>query len=101
LVEEDTNQNSKMQKTFENQMKEAQLEKQKREIARRYLAPDAYERLMNVRVANPEVYDQLIGVVIRMIQGGNVTGRITEQQLKSILAKITTRPESKIEFIRK
>ncbi len=79
-------------------MKEAEIEKQKREVVRRYLDPQAYERIMNVRVSNYELYAQLLDLIISMVQSGRVVGTLTDEQLKSLLAKLTYRPEPKIEF---
>ncbi len=79
-------------------MREAQIEQQKREIAKRYLTPEAYERLMNVRMSNAEIYDQLINLIITMVQNNRFEGKITDAQLKSILQKVTARPDTTIEF---
>jgi DNA-binding TFAR19-related protein (PDSD5 family) len=79
-------------------MKALQLEQQKRDIVRRYLEPDAYGRLMNVRVSNYDFYTQLLDLIISMVQSNRITGRLTEDQLISILTKLTSRPEPTIEF---
>ncbi len=96
--EEEQQSQEKMRKTLAKRIKQAQLEEQKREIARKYLEADAYERLMNVRMANRELYDQLISLIVSMIQSNRVAGKITDAQLRSILAKVTARPDTTIEF---
>ncbi len=76
-----------------------QLEQQRREIARKLMDTQAYERLMNVRIASPELYSQLMSVIIQMAQSNRMgNGKITEEQLKSILAKLTYKPEPTISF---
>ena len=88
----------KLRRAYAKRIRQMQIEQQKRELARKVLTPEAYERLMNVRMANGDVYSQLIDLVISLAQSGRATGRITEEQLKSILAKLTYRPETKIEY---
>lgn len=85
-------------KMMERRLKALQAEQQKRNLVKRYLTTDAYERLMNVRVANSELYAQLMDLVIAMAQSNRITGQLTEQQLKQILSRLTYRKESTIEF---
>ncbi len=91
-------QQDERQKLIERRMKALQIEQQKRNLVKRFMTVDAYERLMNVRVANYELYSQLLDLVISSVQSNRVTGQITEAQLKDILARMTYKPESKIEF---
>lgn len=87
-----------MRKRVSDAIKAAQLEEQKKEIMRQFLDDAAYERLMNIRLSNPELYNQLVKLVVSLAQSNRVTGKISETQLKSILAKMTSRHEPKIEF---
>ncbi len=79
-------------------MKAMQIEQQKRELAKKFTTNEAYERLMNVRISNRELYDQLINLIINMAQSNRLINKLTDEQLKGILAKLTYRPEPKIEF---
>ncbi len=85
-------------KMMQQRMQALQAEQQKRMAAKKYLTTGAYERLMNVRVANFELYSQLVDLIIAMAQSQRVTGQITEDQLKQILVRLTYRKESTIEF---
>jgi len=87
-----------MRKRVAEAMRRAQMEQQKKDVMRQFLEPDAYERLMNIRVSNPELYDQLVGMVVQLVQSNRVTGKISEKQLRSILEKITYRKEPNISF---
>ena len=87
-----------LKKAIAKRLKELQMEQQKRAIVRRYLEPAAYERLMNVRVSNYELYAQLLDLIISIAQTNKLRGRITDKQLVELLAKLTARPEPKIEF---
>jgi programmed cell death protein 5 len=85
-------------KRMQQRLQALQIEQQKRLAVKKYLTIGAYERLMNVRVANFELYSQLVDLLINMAQSQRVTGQITEEQLKQILARLTYRKESTIEF---
>ena len=101
MVQNDSNEGeeqAKIKKAVYRRLKEMQVEQQKKEIAKRFLTPQAYERLMNVRVANAELYSQLIDLIISMARTNRISDRLTEEQLKGILAKMTYRPEPTIEF---
>jgi programmed cell death protein 5 len=100
MAEEDEEQRYQkdMRKRVAEAMRRAQMEQQKKDVMRQFLEPDAYERLMNIRVSNPELYDQLVSMVVQLVQSNRVTGKITEKQLRSILEKITYRKESNISF---
>ncbi len=88
----------KMRKRVTDALKAAQVEEQKKEILMRFLDGKAYERVMNIRMSNPDLYNQLINLIVSLAQSNRVTGKITEKQLKSILEKMTFRREPTIEF---
>lgn len=90
--------NEKMRRSLMKRIKAQQIEQQKREVVKKYLTPEAYERLMNVRISNYELYAQLLDLVISLIQNNRVVSKLTEAQLKGILEKLTYKPESSIEF---
>ncbi len=85
-------------KLMEKRMRAIQIEMQKKSLIRRYMTTEAYERLMNVRVANYDVYSQLLDLIIAMAQSNRITSHISEAQLKQILAKMTQKRESSLEF---
>ena len=89
---------AKMRKEVYRRMKEMQVEQEKKATVKRFMTPEAFERLMNVRVANYELYAQLLDLLIAMARSNRVTSVISEKQLKELLSKLTFRPESKIEF---
>ncbi|MGC8662701.1 MAG: DNA-binding protein [Candidatus Micrarchaeia archaeon] len=92
------NEDKELRKAVSKKLRELQIEQQKREVVRKYLEPAAYERIMNVRVSNYELYAQLLDLIISMIQSNRLQGRISEKQLVDLLTKLTVRPEPKIEF---
>lgn len=86
------------QKALQQRMRALQAEQQKRMAIKKYLTVGAYERLMNVRVANFELYSQLVNLLLASVQNQGITGQITEEQLKQILGRLTYKKESTIEF---
>ena len=97
-MEEDEQQHQKLQKRLVDAVRRAQLEEKKKDLIKRITEPAAYERLMNIRASNPELYGQLVDMMISIIQSNRVAGKISEQQLVSLLERMTARNETTIEF---
>ena len=71
-------------------MQQAQaLEAQKKYLLKHMVDQKAYERLMNVRLANPQLYDQVIGVLISLYKAGRIQGKVSEAQIIQLLAKMS------------
>ena len=87
-----------MKKEVYRRLKEMKIEQEKKAMVKQFMTPDAYERLMNVRVANYELYAQLLDLLLAMAKGNRIAGRLTEPQLRDLLSRLTFRPESRIEF---
>jgi programmed cell death protein 5 len=96
--EEDQRYQKDLRRKVAEAMRRAQAEQQKKELMRQFLDAGAYERLMNIKVSNPELYEQLVGLIISLAQSNRLSGKMTEDQLRSILGKITYRKEPTIEF---
>jgi DNA-binding TFAR19-related protein (PDSD5 family) len=96
--DEDRQYQKNMRKRVADALKAAQLEEQKKDIMRQFLDDRAYERLMNIRMSNNDLYNQLVNLVVSLAQSNRVTGKISEKQLISILTKMTSKREPTIEF---
>lgn len=96
--DEEAQYQKKMRKRVTEAIKNAQMEQQKKEIMRQFLDGKAYERLMNIRISNYELYNQLVGMVVSLAQGNRISSKITEEQLMSIVQRMTYKKESTIEF---
>ncbi len=59
-----------------------------REILRKILDPKAFERLMNIRIANRELYLQLAQLLVYASQQGQLRPPVSEQELLSLLNRI-------------
>ena len=78
-----------------------EAEAQLRSLLRVALEPAAYERLMNVRISNPELYAQIARVIMMLYNNKQLAEKVSEKQLRALLAKLTERHEGDIEIRRK
>jgi len=62
-----------------------QVENQKQSILRQIMAPEARDRLANVRLANPQLADSVETQIIRLYQSGRLQSVITDPMLREIL----------------
>ncbi len=88
----------RMRKRYEAAIRKLQEEQQRKEIARRLLDDAAYERLMNIRISNEELYAQVVNLLISFAQSQRLAGKVTEKELLAILKKITARHDPTISF---
>ena len=88
----------RMRKKVTEALRAAQMEAQKKEIMKQFLDDKAYERVMNIRASNYELYSQLVNLIVSLVQGNRLNGKVSEAQLKSIIEKITYKREPTIEF---
>lgn len=81
-----------------NRYKAVQQEQQIRLYIHQIVDPNAYERLMNIRASNRELYMQIAQVLINIAQSNKSIQKITEQQLVDLINRMTQKKETKIEF---
>ena len=96
--EEEQSSQKALRKRLSAALKNMQIEQQKKELMKQLLDTKAYERLMNIRISNPELYAQVINLVVSLAQTNRLQGKMSEQQLLSILDKVTFRKETTINF---
>ncbi|MEM0128294.1 MAG: DNA-binding protein [Thermoplasmatales archaeon] len=72
-------------------------EKERHEFVKRFVTPEAYERLSNVRLVRPEVVENVENQIIMLAQSGRLNRQITDAELKSLLARLTEKREPRIE----
>lgn len=68
-----------------------QLDTQKRSVLMEVLTPEARSRLANVKLARPEYALQIENLIIQLAQTGQIRQKITDEQLKQILRKISAK----------
>ena len=66
-----------------------ELEAQKQAILRQILTPEARERLNRIKIVKPELADAVEIQLIQLAQAGRLGNVLTDEQLKTILRKLT------------
>jgi len=80
ISEEDIQQQQEeQQKTFEEQ---------KKQILRTILTPKARERLGRIKVARPEVVDNIEQQLLMLAQQGRLKTKINDEQLRGLLSQV-------------
>jgi programmed cell death protein 5 len=74
-----------------NAQQEQQMEQQKQALLRNILAPEARQRLTNLKMVKPEFIDQLELQLIQLAQAGKIPIPLSDEQLKKILAQLQSR----------
>ncbi len=102
MYEQEDNQqepnNAKIRKMVQERMKRLQIEEQKKNVMQKLLDPAAYNRLMNIRLSNRELFDQVMDLIISLAQSNRIQGRLTEKQLIGILERVTYKKEPTLQF---
>jgi len=92
---------SAVRKSLEKAYRQLQQEQQIKELMHQLLDSNAYERLMNIRISNKQLYMQLANIILSLAQSQQIEGKVTDKQLVALLNKLTAKKESRIEFKRK
>jgi len=93
-----------MQSRMSDEQRQAQaqqqLEQQKQALLAKILAPEARQRLNNLKMVKPEFAEQIELQLIEMAQTGKLPIPLSDAQLKSILLQLQSRKrETKIRRI--
>jgi programmed cell death protein 5 len=67
---------------------QAELDAQKKAILRKILSPEARERMANLRLARPDVAENVEQQLIMLAQSGRLREVVSDELLKQILEKI-------------
>jgi programmed cell death protein 5 len=70
---------------------ESQIEAQKQALLSKILAPDARQRLNNLKMVKPEFAEQIELQLIQMAQTGKLPIPLSDAQLKQILIQLQSR----------
>ena len=79
-----------------------QIEQQRQMILKGILTNEARERLSRIKLAKPDYATMLENQLIQLASTGRVSGKITDEQLRTLLKQLTqTRREGTITFKRR
>lgn len=82
----------------EAEQKQLEAEMQVSSIMRALLTEEARTRLNNVKLVNRDLYAKAAQAIIYLYQSGNFEGKISEPELKKLLAKLSAKKETKIRW---
>ncbi|MCD6549319.1 hypothetical protein J7K41_01250 [Candidatus Micrarchaeota archaeon] len=89
----------RLEEAYAKLQEQAALEAKMDAIARKYLEPNAYERLMNVKLSNRERYYQVVNLI--SMYGPKMNRKLTDAELLNLLKNLTQRREPRIIIKRK
>jgi DNA-binding TFAR19-related protein (PDSD5 family) len=98
MAEGEESQQGELREAYQKRLQQAQSEMHKKSLLRRMLTEKAYSRMMNVRLSSPELYEKVVASLAYVAQSGRQMERISEEQLYSLLSKMTQKRETSIEF---
>ena len=78
-----------LQESLQGQMQEKQMEEALKQIKLHVLDAKARERLNNLKLVKPDLAMQLEMYLAQLYQSGQIKGKITDEQMVSILKKIS------------
>lgn len=82
-------QQGQLQESLEEQdAQKKELEEKRRMILRSILTTQAKERLGRIKVARPEMAEEIENQLIMLAQGGRLKNKINDEQLRMLLSKI-------------
>ncbi len=81
-----------LQDSFDEQeAQQKEFEEKKKTILRSILTTDARQRLGRIRVARPEIVENIENQLIMLAQSGQLKNKINDEQLRVMLQKIMPR----------
>lgn len=99
--EEGDRSQARLRKRLQEQLLKARMEAQRNAMVRQLMDAQAYDRLSNIRIANPELYTQVVNLILSLANANRLPGKLKETDLVSLLHRLTTKEEPKLEYKRK
>ncbi|KAJ6500551.1 PDCD5-related protein [Mycena sanguinolenta] len=94
-MESQVPQTSQQQGGEDEAAKRAQEEQMRRDVMATVLDTAARERLSRIALVSPERSKQIEGILMRMVQSGQLRGKVTENQLIDLLEQMEDAQSSK------
>ena len=100
--EQDQGANEAYRKRLMEFQKAREAESQAKAVLKQILSPEAYDRMMNIRLSSPELFQQLTQLLIYLAQNGQLKEKLSEAKLKELISRIVSRrKETSIKLMRK
>lgn len=87
---------AELQKRMAEEEERLRREAERQAAMRVILTPEARQRLANLRLVKPELVAQLEEQLIQLASTGRISLPITDEMLKEVLARITSKREIRI-----
>lgn len=85
-----------MKKAQNQQQQESENEAKINQLLNRFLTDEARARLNNVRLVKKEIFNSALQSIIYLVQQGHINDKIDDEQLKSLLERLTQKKEISI-----
>ena len=76
------------QSVEEQEIQQQEYEETRKTILRAILTPEARQRLNTLKMARPEIVEQIENQLIILAQSGRLRNKITDEQLKELLSRL-------------
>jgi programmed cell death protein 5 len=76
------------QETDDEDARKKEFEEQKKAVLRRILTTEARERLGRIKIARPEIVENIENQIIMLAQSGRLKSKINDEQLRELLSKL-------------
>jgi len=87
---------AELQKRMEEEEERLRREAERQAAMRIILTPEARQRLANLRLIKPELVAQLEEQLIQLANSGRIRLPITDEELKAILSRLTSKRSIRI-----
>ena len=81
-------QQMRSQEALEEEARKKEFEEQKKAVLRQILTTEARERLGRIKVARPDVAENIENQLISFAQSGQLKNKINDEQLRELLSKL-------------
>lgn len=81
----------KEQKEFQELQKQIELLEN---ISKKYLTKEAIQRYGNLKISHPEKAINAIALIVQLVNSGQITDKIDDNQFKEILKRMDTQKKS-------
>lgn len=72
-------------------------ERERQDIVKKLVTPEAYERLSNVKLVRPDLVANVENQIIMLAQSGRLNRLITDAEVKTLLGRLSEKRDIKIE----
>lgn len=85
-----------VQGSSKDEEKEREEQAKRQALLRQFLTPEARERLRRVSLVKPDLAKRVEDIIIQLGVQGRLDHRISDSELKNILARVQTRKDFRI-----